>query len=495
MDQLKEHTASAIPKRDRVRSVNSTGRSVIWFFALVAVTFIATYFAPPVVASVWFVGLLVMYYFSDDEPMWLAFYLVTIDGFMGFFGLYEVSMQLLPGLPEVEISQIYILLTVVKVLQKRSRARVFYIRYLQVLGGYVIFLILWGQLMGLSGGLNVYFRVLKTTLPFLLFFSLPNLLPGINDYKRFFTIIFIVIILALAAQLNTLFTGSHPIEKIRPATSESVDTDDFRVFYSVTATLIGLFGALFFLSIDRGRVFRPWVLLSVVFSSLMIAVISATRGWMLGFAVIILLSLITIRRVGPLKLAGFIIVTGLFVVLAMSNDKVSSQLKYSGERLVKLESVGEGDITAEGTLQRLNIRKPRVLRVWKENPLFGWGFSDIYYSNSDGHVGNYNLLMFSGVAGMALLYGFLVYFSYMLYLSYRHFPRSSPYRRSGLIFIAFLAGWFVIHSTSGQQFSFSALPLQVIPQAVFLSLGAIHYNNSIKHIYGNHVRKNPDPLS
>lgn len=491
---MKVLTAYDHKGRIRVRGENTTGKSVLWFFALVAVTFVTTYFSPTAIASVWYVALLVMYYLSDDEPMWLAFFLVTIDGFMGFFGLYEVSLNLLPGLPAVEISQIYILLTVVKALQKKSRIRVFYKKYLQVLGGYVIFLILWGQLMGLSGGLNVYFRVLKTTLPFLLFFSLPKLLTEMRDYKRFYSIIFIVIVLALVMQLNTLFTGTHPIEQIRPATSDSVDTDDFRVFYSATATLAGLFGALFFLSMDRGRFFNVWVLLLVVFSSLMIAVISATRGWMIGFAVVTLLSLMTIRRVGPLKLAGFVVFTGLFVLLALSNNKVSDQLKYSGERLVKLESVGEGDITAQGTLQRLNVRQPRVIRIWKENPLFGWGFSDVYYSNSDGHVGNFNLLMFSGVTGVALLYGFLIYFSYMLYLSYRHFPRSSPYKRSSLIFIVFLAGWFVIHSTSGQQFSFSALPLQAMPQAVFLSLGAMHYNNSLKYLYGSHVSKNPDSL-
>lgn len=494
MGEVKEHIASKNPQRIAGSSVNTTGKSVIWFLALVAVTFVTTYFSPPVIASVWYAALLAMYYFSDDEPMWLAFFLVTIDGFMGFFGLYEVSMKLLPGMPAVEISQIYILLTVVKALQKKNRVKVFYIKYLQVLGGYVIFLIVWGQLMGLSGGLNVYFRVLKSTLPFLLFFSLPNLLTGMRDYKRFFSIIFIVIILALVTQLHTLFTGAHPLETISPATSESVDTDDFRVFYSVTATLVGLFGALFFLSMDRGRGFSVWVLLLIVFSSLMIAVISATRGWMIGFATITLLSLMTIRRVGPLKLAGFVIITGLFVLLALSNDKVSSQLKYSGERLVKLESVGEGDITAEGTLQRLNIRKPRVIRIWKENPLFGWGFSDVYYSNNDGHVGNFNLLMFSGVVGLALLYGFLIYFSYMLYLSYRHLPRSSPIKRSSLIFIVFLAGWFVIHSTSGQQFGFSALPLQAFPQAVFLSVGALQYSNSLKYLSGNHVRQNSHPL-
>lgn len=476
-------------------SQETTWKSVLLFLALIAVTLAVTYFSPAIVASIWYAVLLVMYYFSDDEPMWLAFFLVTIDGFMGFFGLYEVSVTVLPGMPAIEIAQIYILLSVVKVMKKKQRLRIFYRKYLQVLGGYVIFLVLWGQLMGLSGGLNVYFRVLKTTLPFLLFFSLPNLIDDISDYKRFFSIIFIVIGLALVTQLHTLFTGAHPVEYLRPASADTIDSDDFRVFYSATATLTGLFGALYFLSLERKGLFNVWILLLVVFTSLMIAMISATRGWMIGFAIVTLLSFFTARRLGPWKLAGFLVVTGLFFMLALSNDKISSQLQYSGERLVKLESVGEGDITAQGTLQRLNVRKPKVIRIWKENPLFGWGFSDTYYKNSDGHVGNFNLLMFSGIAGLIMLYGFLLYFSYMLFLSYRNLRYSPAERRGSLIFIFFLTGWFFIHSTSGQQFSFSALPIQAFPQAIFLSMGALQYNKSLKLKSVRHVRPGPDSLS
>lgn len=460
----------------KVRPASLT-RTMLLFFGLALVTFITTYFTSSVIASIWYIALLVLYYFSDDEPLWLAFFLVTVDGFMGFFGLYEVSIRLLPGMPAIEISQLYILLTVVKALQIKVREGVFYTKYLQVLAAYMVFLIIWGQMMGLSGGLNVYFRILKTTLPFLLFFSLPRLMTDISTYRRFFGIVFIIVVLALVTQLYTLLIGTHPLERIRPP-AEAGESGEFRVFYNATGTLIGLFGALYFLSTGGKNSFNVWWLLFVVFSCLMMAVVSATRGWIISFTFIILLSLTTIKSLNMGKIFGFLTVTAIFVFLAFSNDKIREQLKFSGERLTKLESIGEGDITAEGTLQRLDKRKPLVVRIWKENTIFGWGFSDTYYKNNDGHIGNQNLLMFSGLVGYVLLNGFLLFLIYKIYLAYHLYSKRSPMRSSSLIFIIFLLGWFVIHSTSGQQFSFNALPIQAFPQAVFLSLGAMHYKSS-----------------
>jgi hypothetical protein len=466
---------------------DTLARTMLLFFALVIVTFITTYFTPPIIASIWYILLLVLYYLSDDEPLWLAFFLITVDGFMGFFGLYEVAIKLIPGMPAIEISQLYILLTVVKALQVKSREGVFYTKYLQVLASYVVCLIVWGQMMGLTGGLNVYFRILKTTLPFLLFFSLPRLMSELSSYKRFFGIVFIIVVLALVTQLYTLLTGDHPIGRIRPFVAEASETRDFRVFYNATGTLIGLFGALYFLSIGGKNNFNIWWLLFIVFSAAMLAVISATRGWIISFALIILLSMIAMKSLSPGKIFGFLAVTGIFVFLVFSNDKIRDQLKFSRERLVKLESIGQGDVTAEGSLQRIDKRKPLVVRVWKENRVFGWGFSDTYYKNNDGHIGNQNLLMFSGIVGYILLNGFLLYFIYMLNLAYRRYSGRSRFKSSSLIFITFLVGWFVIHSTSGQQFSFNALPLQVFPQAVFLSLGAMHLNGSFKNSRSKYV--------
>jgi len=56
---------------------------IVWFLVLTAVTIFVTYFTSEVIASFWYLLLLVLYYRSDDEPMWLAFFLVRVHGFYG----------------------------------------------------------------------------------------------------------------------------------------------------------------------------------------------------------------------------------------------------------------------------------------------------------------------------------------------------------------------------------------------------------------------------
>ncbi|MBK7733705.1 MAG: hypothetical protein IPI37_13315 [Bacteroidales bacterium] len=106
---------------------------IVWFLVLTAVTIFVTYFTSEVIASFWYLLLLVLYYRSDDEPMWLAFFLVTVDGFMGFMGLYSVTLTILPGLPTIELAQFYILLSVVKVIARRSSFKCFLQKYMQFL--------------------------------------------------------------------------------------------------------------------------------------------------------------------------------------------------------------------------------------------------------------------------------------------------------------------------------------------------------------------------
>ena len=89
--------------------------------------------------------------------------------------------------------------------------------------------------------------------------------------------------------------------------------------------------------------------------------------------------------------------------------------------------------------------------------------------------------------GFVLLNGFLIYFAYMLMGLYLRFPPGHQYRDEVIVFVVFLVGWFFIHSTSGQQFSFSGMPEKIIPQALFFSFGALQFNKSISTLNGKKV--------
>lgn len=462
----------------------------IKFLALIAITLFITYYAATPVRAVWYVLLLITYFFSKNEALWLALFLSTTDGFAGFFGLYAVMLPILPGLPAVELSQLYIILTVIKAAMGKKGTLLFYNKYLQVLFLYLIFMVIWGQLMGFSGDLNVYFRVLKGFIPMLLFYSVPRLFINQDSYFRFFKIVFIIVLIAFAAQIFTLLAGIPPLEAAGLNIEEAAEeTKEFRVFFNASSTLIGLFGALYYLNRKETRSQTRLFLYVVVFASLAMTVFSATRGWIISFTLVIFLTLLFTGIIRTRRILEFTLIVAPLLFWALSNPSINNQIAFARERLGAMEAIAGGDLSAEGTLQRLDYRSQRVMNAWRENPVFGWGLSDIGYEYGDGHVGNQCLLAISGIAGFMLLNGFLIYFAWkILYIYNRSFRRISD-RSSLLVFVFFLAGWFLIHSTSGQQFNYIGMPIKIIPQAVIFSFGALQYERSLSLIHGKKIQQ------
>lgn len=458
------------------------------YLGLILITLAATYYAPYPLRVIWYVIILSSYLFSRNEPLWLAIFLSTTDGFAGFFGLYEATITILPGLPAVEIVQIYIILTVIKAAAKKVRPVLFYNRYLQVLFLYLLFTIVWGQMMGLSGGLNVYFRLLKGFIPMLLFYSVPRLFVTREMYERFFNIVFYIVLIAFAAQLFTLFTGMSPMEAggIIGAPGDE-DAKEFRVFYNASTSLIGMFGGLYFLTRRGGKNSGRILPFAVVIASLSMAFLSATRGWIISFSLITFITLMFTGIFGSRRFVLSVIVIIPVILWALSNPTISNQIKFARERLETIGAISEGDLTARGTLQRLDYRSQKAMSGWRENPVFGWGLSDMGYKYNDGHVGNQSLLAISGLVGFILLNGFLVWFSYMIMALYIRSARKKVYRDPLLVLVIFLIGWFFIHSSSGQQFGYSGMPEQIIPQAVFFSFGALLYERTLRIINGKKV--------
>lgn len=466
-------------------------KSYFRFLIYEAVTIIVTYYMPAQVGYIWYLMLLFLYWRSDDEPFWLAFFMTTVDGFAGFMGLYEVTLKLLPGLPGIELAQFYILISAIKAVRKNVKPYLFYNKYLRILFWYLIFLIIWGQFMGFSGTIRDYLRIVKLTVPFLLLYSLPRLFTDINAYRHFFGFVFLVFLIGFLTQLFTLVTGFTPVKILELSAEQIAEAGGYeggyRGFYNVGATLISLFGALFLLSLKESGQFKRVFLYIVVIATFGMAYISATRGWILSFSFIIILTTFFAMGLNRKGTFVFILVSILIIMIGLTNNKLRKQIDFATERVKTIESIARGDVSGEGSVGRLTVRSPRVMKIWKESPVFGWGFSSVQRKYNDGHVGNQNLLMTSGIVGFMLLIGFLFYFDYKILKLYKKMPKDFAYKNSLLIFIIFLLGWFIIHSTSSQHFNYMVIPAQIIPQAIFLSFGSLIYSQSKKIKYGQSV--------
>jgi hypothetical protein len=457
------------------------------FLFFVVATVLVTYFTSPTISSAWYVLLLVLYYRSKDEAFWLAFFFVTTDGFVGFLGIYTTLIKLIPGLPGIELAQFYIILSLFKAYSSGSNSRPFYGKWLVGLLIYCLFLVLFGILNGLDSDTNVYFRLVKIIMPLFLFYSIPRLLRTQADYQQLFRYLFLVLLMAFLAQLNTMFTGFDPKERFGrlkddgdPRAPLEVGRN-FRVLYNQGISFFCLFGALYFLALKKLKIFRDSYLYLVVILTFALTFLSATRGYILSIGLVIFLFFLFVQRLNMKRVFAFSVFLVSLILLGLSNPTVSTQMQFSIDRLLTLNALADGDISAEGSLIRLSERGPSVMKVWSESPVFGHGFSNKFFKNDDFHVGNQNLLMHAGIVGIIMLYGFFFYFMLRMLTGYFNSASANPYSSTFLVFNIFLVGWIIVHSTSSQQFAFYGLPNDIFPQAIFLGLAGLTCREARSH--------------
>ncbi len=455
-------------------------KELILFLGIITGTVFTTYYTSEVMASLYYLIILFAYFRSTNEALWLAVFLVVSDGFIGFFGPYQTTLGMIPGLPPIEIGQLYILLTIVKAIQKGASYRLYYRGLLGALFVYLLFLIVQGFTMGLSIQMNIIFRIIKETVPLLLFFSIPRLMDTEEAYAKFFAYLFPIAFSALFAQVFTITTASTPSEflggtQADPLAFSVKEGRTYRGFFSSGTILMTYLAALYFLA--RKEKYFPTILLYAVLAADFLSVfLSATRGWVLslgfiGFLYLVFVMRLDIRRLFILGITGVLLFIGI-----LSFPIVGKQVDNAIKRMFTLSALASGDMTAGGTLVRLSERSPRVVKKWLESPLTGWGFSDTFMTYSDLHVANQNILMHAGVVGFALMMMFFFWFNWKLFLCSASLPRSHPMKELPLVFIVFFLGWFLLHSSSGQYFSYYQAPAEGILLGVFFSFGGLVYH-------------------
>ena len=303
-----------------------------------------------------------------------------------------------------------------------------------------------------------------------------------ESYRQIFLYAFPMAFMALFAQVFTITTGQTPSQFLGVYRDFwfTVDVNKgktYRGFYSTGMVLFTFFGALYYLA-DRKKSFNTMYLFAIVAANMLSVILSATRGWLIGLGFGLFCFLVFVQKMSIKRLAGISLVAIFFTGALMLIPVVGKQFSNAILRFTTLEKLAAGDVTAGGTLERLDKRAPPVVEKWEESPLTGWGFSDTFMRVQDFHVGNQNILMHSGVLGGLLLLMFFIYFHYKLFARSVTLPADHPLKSALLVFIIFFPGWFMIHSSSGQHFAFYCDPDKGMIQAVYFCMGAFAYKLS-----------------
>jgi O-antigen ligase len=137
-------------------------------------------------------------------------------------------------------------------------------------------------------------------------------------------------------------------------------------------------------------------------------------------------------------------------------------------RLSSIQLLISGDLTAGGTLQRLDVRMPKVMNKFWESPIIGWGFSNGFQEYKDGHVGHANILLNIGLLGYVFIN--IIYLKICIKTKKIIQNREVLMKegRAPLVYLFGLFSIFIIHSSSTQFWGYDMFYSQ-IPKILLLS--------------------------
>ncbi len=430
-------------------------------FVLLAASIVANYFLPTLFSYLWFIGLLVAFFVSKSHTnyFWIVLFWVIFStpGYLFYkYGVHHLPVISITGLGRnVYYEELFGIMVVIKAVMSPIKQIVFYREPLLVIIVYSIFLIF----IGLFSGIGI-FTILKSVryfIPLLLLLFIPRIIPY-QSFPNIFFLMFISSMVMIIAQLFDILFG-YPLAVLFGETQLMVsgkevgaDFSSFDVTTGAVRTIYGPFILLFSLIVsiiylnNRRKEFKPWLLYMISLFTTLSIFLSATRGLIIAACTVLAgLLFYQRRRFRNYAVSGIII-----ILLALSIPRLNMQIVQSFERVLTLEALMKGDLTAEGSLSRITERSPRVMNKFWEKPVLGFGFTDEYYEYADGHVGNQTLLLNGGIVGYMIYLYFIVY---ILYKSYRSYTVRK--NRVMIMFIFGILALILIHSTSAMVFSYA----------------------------------------
>ncbi len=443
------------------------GQGILFkLLGLIAISIFVVYRFPITFKLPFFVLLLILYYRSKENYFWLAFFFILADAPGGFFpnadlhyGLHIVSSPIY--LSAVEI---FIYLSFFKAIQVNTKYLFVYKAAFILLGFYLLVILLTSVAMGTT--LVILFKAFKMMLPYTLLYSIPKLISRDEDWSNFFKLLFPFTFIIILSQIYQLLTGvalSNYFGTDFIATNSEVSTfynekdpliyaeNVARPFISHFLGLIIMMGAVFY-RLKKDARFNSRYLDMIIVASLIIPILSATRSFVIAY-LIIFIAYIVLSPLKRLRILNIGIIGICISYILLSNSIIQGQLVGSFNRLSTMELIVSGDLTAGGTLDRLTEYTPVLLNYWKESPLFGWGFSSFFASETNSHAGFANLLFNVGIMGLIL---FMVYWVSLIYIPIsvsQHLNKVNPYKKSILVFTFLFFSYFVLHN-AGELFTY-----------------------------------------
>jgi hypothetical protein len=465
---------------------------IVLFLVYVGLTIVFIYFLRGILTYLFFAVLFLLFYKSKKNYLWFAYLFTFIETPGGLF--YYGSKADLVSAPLITIGsgfsftipEIFFLVALIKALQLGKRNFSLFQKELHIFLIFIPILYFYSILIGMS--MDAHLSSLRVLFVFSLLYSFPRLMQSESDYKRFYLLISIMVFFVFLAQGLLLTTQSDLVKLLTGQSQTRFAVREVLLERPIFSTFLLFFAfiiSLFYLMLKKSGLKRTYLLLVALISFLAIF-LTATRGWIVSFSIISLLFIFFNRKINFFNILGILLIGSLLVSTSLKNPILGKQLAYSVERTSTLESFAEGDITAEGTLNRLTVRGPAVMESFKQSPIIGWGFSDRYGYKGDAHVGLQSTLALTGIIGMLLFIWFWARYIVKVRNINNRLQRKNPYKGALVIFIVGFLGLLIINATSTMFFGFFPMgdeTSKIFLFTTYLSFTSFYSKEGIKTNY------------
>lgn len=435
----------------------------VQFLGLFVLAIFFVYKAPFILNQFFFIAILILTFISKKDYFWIAFFFLLIDAPGRLFAGGDITdvhrlafYKVFAGIT-INFTDLYFLAMIIKLIKHKKNYYFKFKKDIIFILAFGFFIVIYSLILGTSGQ-NIV-QSMRILLGWSLFFIIPRFILTDEDYDRLLKLLYPVVFLAIISQLYSYISGNYFAYFLKGETFDSryllIEGDEglSRAAESSIILLFCFVNALFNIY-SNNRIFNKPYLYFVISLSLISVVLSATRGWILCYILIIILSFIFISE-SKRMLKIIASVSLVFLILSILYPPLLRQLQASYERMQTIQSLAGGDLTAQGTLQRLDERGPAVLSIFYEKPLLGWGFSDNYFSFVDPHVGHHSLLLNVGILGFIIFNILFIKWCININKIKKLMIQVNGNKMKSInIFIFILLGVFVIHSSSAQAWGF-----------------------------------------
>lgn len=447
--------------------MNILNNDITKIYILLLFSIIIRYFLPLSIGNAYFLLLLVIFYRTRQNYLWIAFFFILLQppGYL-FYHIGNYSLPKFSVTSTVQISYFH-LVFMVAVLKSRK-----YIIYkgsffkngIKILLGYLIFLTF--ITIVYDENINRIFGIALGVMPFLSLFFIPRLITSESQYVNLFKILFSVVFLLIFSQVWDVIMA-RPFAMYLGEVSigysgRQIFDNELTKFYA-ESTRAGIYGShlmlisfiasFYYLTIGVKHFNKNYLYIIISLITLSF-ILSGTRGWIICSLFIIFFFVINNIKF-PSHAFKMVFIPILIILSIFIISDTVQRFVYSGiERLTTINLLLSGDITAGGTLGRLSIRSPRVMDKFEQSPIIGFGFTDDFKEYRDSHVGHQTMLLNGGIIGYLLFMLFFIQYNYKLYYAYKSASRNNIYRKSIFVFIIGFAGMFILHSSSIMMFGY-----------------------------------------